>query len=246
MSSADTMLEQWYWHTLYLNNWIEATKAQKKIRQTFDQCCDLSPLPVRNRYPVTFSTNYPFLSAHQQDLIGLVGSHVDFETVFNQPGEEVEGLFRGDRDTPKRWFWSTCPGCDDFACARRPEDASLPTCECQQERARRVRIVDNLCTLCNTRPRASYGLWCVACKRASKRPDTTDQVPDGESDLCPFCDMSFDRVPSRKVSLEKALIEMGLGFLAYLILVIFIGLIALPGLLAGMLAGIVLWFFEED
>jgi hypothetical protein len=75
-----------------------------------------------------------------------------------------------------------------------------------------------------------------------------DQLPGDESDLCPacFCDRPIGRGSSRKVSLEKALIEMGLGFLAYLILVIFIGLIALPGLLAGMLAGIVLWFFEED
>jgi hypothetical protein len=218
----EAVLEQWYWHTLYFKNWVEATKAQKKIRQALDQCCDLNPDPsANNHYAVTFSTNYPFHSEHQQGLIELIGPHVDFETVFNQPGEDAEDLFKGFR-------WS------------EPEKSSSSKT--------RMHVADDLCTLCGMRPRASYGLWCVTCKRAQLKsdPSGTSQSLD-EPDLCPLCDMPRERGLSHKVLIEagKYLWVSLILIIASLVLTLFVGLVALLGGICGILAGIALWFLEE-
>jgi hypothetical protein len=165
MLETDTPLEQWYWHTLYFDNRIEAAKAQKQIQQSFDEYCDL--LPTYNSYSVTFSTNYPFDEAHQLCLSIIIGD-VDFVTSFNQPGEDAEDLLN-----VFRWPRS------------EESDGVSPKS--------RKRMAHGLCTLCSVQPRASYGLWCVACKRAhlkckrvhrKSKVSFTDQLP--EPDLCPW------------------------------------------------------------
>jgi hypothetical protein len=191
-----TLSEQ-YWHTLYFDDRTEAEEAQKLIKQSFDECCDLRS--ASTRYRVTFCTTYPFDAAHRLSLSMIIGD-MAIGYSFNQPDE--------------------------------PEESN----------GARIRVTHGLCIHCGMQPRASYGLSCIACKRAHLKSYI---VPD-ESDL--FCDMPLDRGRS-----YKTLIKAGqylwvslILIIASLVLTLFVGLVALLGGLGGIFVGIALWLLKED
>ena len=95
----------------------------------------------------------------------------------------------------------------------------------------RTRVARNgRCVSCGVRRRASYGLWCMECKRASLKSQSLEE----ETDLC---DMSSEHG-------RKALLYLACLGLATLFLVAVCAVAVLPGLLPGMLTGLLLWWSE--
>jgi hypothetical protein len=215
---ADILLEQ-YWHTLYFDNRIEAAEAQKLIKQTFDEYCDLRP--ASNRYRVTFCTTYLFDAAHQLCLSMIIGD-MAIGYSFNQPEE--------------------------------PEESN----------GARIRVTHGLCIHCGMQPRASYGLWCVACKlehrkrvRPKSKASSTDRLP--ESDPCSW-QTFLAELANKKIQVGWYDDEgkyLSIGEIARILLGCSVVPVALywlalawfsPGmavLLSMIVGAIVYWFYEE-